>query len=103
MLPPIVPSDVHAVAESGIVAFNFMVKLPQPIDSRRVKFALARLPDSDRATPPGGAGTIGTGERRSTTPQPSSTIRFCAGVVTIGPLTGSTSTLISRRTPNLGK
>jgi ABC-type uncharacterized transport system substrate-binding protein len=40
MLPPIVPSDFHAVAESGIVAFNFMVKLPQPIDPRRVKFAL---------------------------------------------------------------
>jgi ABC-type uncharacterized transport system substrate-binding protein len=40
MLPPIAPSDFHAVAESGIVAFNFMVKLPQPIDPRHIKFAL---------------------------------------------------------------
>jgi ABC-type uncharacterized transport system substrate-binding protein len=39
-LPAIAPSDFHAFAESGIVAFDFMVKLPRPIDPRRVKFAL---------------------------------------------------------------
>src|SRR5690349_18158677 len=39
-LPAIAPSDFHAVAESGIVAFDFMVKLPKPIDPRQVKFAL---------------------------------------------------------------
>ena len=40
MLPQITPTDFHAVAESKIVAFDFMVKLPQPIDPRQVKFAL---------------------------------------------------------------
>ncbi len=40
LLPQITPSDFHAAAESSIVAFNFMVKLPKPIDPRHVKFAL---------------------------------------------------------------
>jgi ABC-type uncharacterized transport system substrate-binding protein len=39
-LPAIPPTDFHAVAESGIVAFDFMVKLPKPIDPTHVKFAL---------------------------------------------------------------